>query len=116
MVEGLWTLEFRSSIGNTGYGTVTLSEGRATGGTAGYFYMGRYRVEGDVLSASLKVRRFNEQNISVFGPLIEFELRLSGTVAEPRMILAGRVVSHPDLKIVVVCTKCEDISEGMLDK
>ena len=35
MLEGLWTLEFRSSIGNTGYGTVTFDGKKARRGTGG---------------------------------------------------------------------------------
>ena len=42
MLEGLWTVEFRSSIGNTGYGTVTFDGRKARGGTAGYYYVGTY--------------------------------------------------------------------------
>jgi hypothetical protein len=105
MIDGLWTLEFRSSIGNTGYGTVTLNGGNATGGTAGYYYIGTYTNEDGVLAASLRVIRFNEQVVSVFGPLKDFDLQLSGTVAESRMVLAGRVSGNQDLKIVVVCVK-----------
>src|SRR5208282_1324808 len=55
MVEGLWTVEFRSSTGNTGYGTVVFDGKKAMGGTAGYYYFGDYQVEGDTLNASLRV-------------------------------------------------------------
>jgi hypothetical protein len=108
MLEGLWTVEFRSSIGNTGYGTVVFAGGKAMGGTAGYYYFGDYKVEADTLTASLRVRRFNSGQVSVFGPLETFELQLSGTVGEPRMIMSGRMVDRPDLKIAIVCTKRED--------
>ncbi len=108
MLEGLWTVEFRSSVGSTGYGTVVFQGKKAMGGTAGYYYFGDYDVEGDVLSGSLRVRRFNPGLVSVFGPLEAFELELSGTVSEPRMILSGRMVDRPALKIAIVFTKRED--------
>jgi hypothetical protein len=108
MLEGLWTVEFRSSIGNTGYGTVVFDGKKAMGGTAGYYYFGDYEVEGNELSASLRVRRFNAGQVSVFGPLEAFELELSGTVTEPKMIMSGRMVDQPAHKIAIVCTKRED--------
>lgn len=104
-MEGLWTVEFRSSIGNTGYGTVVFDGRKAMGGTAGYYYFGGYQVEGNILTASLSVRRFNAQLVSVFGPLDAFELQLSGTVGEPKMIMSGRLHDQPALKIAIVCTK-----------
>ncbi len=108
MLEGLWTVEFRSSIGNTGYGTVIFEGGKAMGGTAGYYYFGDYKVEGNTLTASLRVHRFNAGQLSVFGPLEAFELELSGTVSEPQMIMSGRMVGQAALKIAIVCTKRED--------
>jgi hypothetical protein len=80
MLEGLWTVEFRSSIGNTGYGTVTFDGKKARGGTAGYYYVGNYQIEAGVMNVLLRVRRFNTGLVSVFGPLEEFEVQLSGSV------------------------------------
>ena len=108
MLEGLWTVEFRSSIGNTGYGTVTFDGKKARGGTAGYYYVGDYQIEEGVMNALLRVRRFNTGLMSVFGPLEAFEVHLSGTVAEPKMIMSGRVVDQAALKVAIVCTKRED--------
>jgi T3SS negative regulator,GrlR len=108
MLEGLWTVEFRSSIGNTGYGTVTFDGKKARGGTAGYYYLGDYQIEGNILNVSLHVRRFNAGLVSVFGPLEAFEVQLTGTVSEPRMIMSGRMRDQPALKIAIVCTKRED--------
>ncbi|HUJ69685.1 MAG TPA: GrlR family regulatory protein [Syntrophorhabdales bacterium] len=112
MLEGLWTLEFRSSIGNTGYGTVTFDGKKARGGTAGYYYVGDYHVEGNTLNAALRVHRFNGGPVSVFGPLEAFELQLSGTVSEPKMVVSGRLVDHPALKIAIICTKREERQTG----
>lgn len=108
MLEGLWTVEFRSSIGNTGWGTVVFDGRKAMGGTAGYYYFGDYQVEQNVLTASLRVHRFNVGLVSVFGPLEAFELQLTGTVSEPKMIISGRMVDHPALKIAIICIKRED--------
>ncbi len=108
MLEGLWTVEFRSSIGNTGYGTVVFDGKKAMGGTAGYYYFGDYQVEGDTLNASLRVHRFNAGMVSVFGPLEAFELQLSGTIGEPKMTMSGRMADQPALKIAIICTKRED--------
>jgi hypothetical protein len=105
MIEGLWTIEFRSSLGNTGYGIVIFQGSRAMGGTSAYYFFGDYRIEGDTLVGSLRVQRFNESVESVFGKLENFDLKLSGTVDESKMIIAGRVVEHPDLKMAAICTK-----------
>jgi len=37
MVEGLWTVEFRGSMGNSGTGVVILRDGKIGGGDAGYY-------------------------------------------------------------------------------
>jgi hypothetical protein len=108
MLAGLWTVEFRSSIGSTGYGTVTFDDRKARGGTAGYYYVGNYEIEKGVMHVLLRVRRFNTGVVSVFGPLEDFEVQLSGAVAEPKMIMSGRVVDRPTLKVAIVCVKRED--------
>ena len=60
------------------------------------------------MNASLRVRRFNAGLVSVFGPLEAFELQLSGTVSEPKMIMSGRMVDQPALKIAIICTNRDD--------
>ncbi len=108
MLEGLWTVEFRSSMGNTGYGTVVFDGKTAMGGTAGYYYSGNYQVDGNVLNASLRVYRFSAGLASVFGPWEAFELQMLGTVNEPEMTMSGRMVGQRALKMAIICTKRVD--------
>ena len=107
-LEGLWTVEFRSSVGNTGYGTVVFDGKTAMGGTAGYYYSGDYQIAGNVLNVSLRVCRFNAGLASVFGPWEAFELQMLGTVNEPEMKMPGRMVGQPALKMAIICTKRKD--------
>ena len=109
MVEGLWTVEFRSSLGLMGFGTVIFEGGRVVGGDGGYYYKGTYEISGESISGKLFVKKFNEGYNSVFGPVEAFNLQASGTASDSVMILLASAAELPNLKMSIVCTKREDL-------
>lgn len=109
MINGLWTIEFISTLSRGGTGVLVLHDGRLLGGDNGYFYTGRYSFTGDAIDGSIDVVRFNLNVISVFGDADRFSLTFRGNVSEDITIdgiaeLEGRT----DLRVQIKCKKKED--------
>jgi hypothetical protein len=110
MVRGLWTVEFRSSIGLLGFGTVIFDDnGRVYGGDGGYYYKGMYEINGEEISGALKVQKYNPGYNSVFGPIETFNLSASGTAGDSVMVLLASVMELPGTRMSIVCTRREDL-------
>ena len=108
-VKGLWTVEFRSDTGSMGFGTVILDGGRIMGGDAGYYYLGKYEIAGNVIKGEVRVQKYNPGHVSIFGPLTTFNIKLSGGTAAPEMRLTGNVQEHPEMSLSLICTKRENL-------
>jgi hypothetical protein len=106
-MEGLWTVEFGSTIGGFGAGVVVFHEGRVMGGDNGYFYLGAYALNGNELRATIDVVPFIKGIESVFSTLgRNLRLELEGTVTSPGQAIAqGHPAEMPLLKIGVKLTK-----------
>lgn len=81
MKDGIYHVQFSSSLGAAGEGLVVAKGGSLNGGDAGYLYQGTLSQTGERISGTLQVRRWNLHTASVFGPIDYFELQLSGAVA-----------------------------------
>jgi len=108
MIEGLWTVEFRTSIGGVGFGTVIFEkDGRVAGGDAGYYYMGSYTLDQDKITGEVRVQRHNPREVSVFGPLEHGDLKISGTIQGSSMTVSGQLTQNPGVEITIKATKQE---------
>lgn len=109
MVDGLWTIEFISTISRAGAGVIVLRDNRLLGGDNGYYYTGDYSVTNSIISGSVNVTRFNPLIISVFGDIDNFSLTFNGNLSEDDTIegTASRE-GMPDLRIQIRCKKKED--------
>lgn len=105
MIEGLWTLEFRSNVGVLGAGVVILTQGKIFGGDSSYFYVGEYRVTGSDVRATVRVTHYAGPPSSIFGPLDNFTIEAQGQLGEPTMGLQGRLVEAQNRQVSAVCTK-----------
>ena len=106
-MEGLWTVEFITNIGGTGSGTVIFENGRIAGGDAGYYYIGTYSIENDRLTGKIKTQRYKDGHTSVFGPLEQGTIKISGKIQGSDITASGSLLSHPDLEITIRGTKRE---------
>ena len=79
------------------------------GGDPGYYYVGRYETDRNVLRGTLRVQRYNEGYVSVFGSLEAFDVAVAGPLDGSIMMLTGALVEHPDIKMSVICTKRESL-------
>jgi hypothetical protein len=103
MVNGLYSVNFSGPVG-AGTGVVAIRDGSLNGGDAGFGYLGTLRVEGARVAASLRIVRHTQTfpGVSIFGPLTDFQLEVSGSVAQgDRFTLSGAVSGQPNQRITV---------------
>lgn len=109
MIDGLWTVEFISTINRSGKGVAVFTKGRLLGGDEGYYYSGTYNVEGLRISGKVNVIRFDPQIISVFGNVDHFTLTFSGDFNDYHLSAAATLDDNPKYQIRFVAHKKEDI-------
>ncbi|HHT9106914.1 MAG TPA: hypothetical protein ACFYD7_13740 [Candidatus Wujingus californicus] len=104
--NGLWTIEFISTMNRFGAGVLVLNNGRLLGGDNGYYYSGSYVVEGNNVRANVDIIRFNKNIISVFGDVDQYSLTFAGQI-KPDSVEA--VASFGNTKIRITCKKKVDL-------
>jgi hypothetical protein len=80
MKQGIYHVTFHSSSNQVGEGLAVFKDGTVNGGDPGYLYLGEYKVLGDQVNGSLRVKRWNPGVTSVFGNISEFQLTVAGKV------------------------------------
>lgn len=105
MIEALWSVEFSSNVEMQGAGVVVFETGRIFGGDASYYYVGNYKVTNGIVVAEIKVVNYRGQPTSIFGPIMEFNLRVSGTIQSPSFKVEGQMVENPALHIHIHLTR-----------
>jgi hypothetical protein len=108
MFDGLWTVEFMSTINRFGRGVVVLLNGRLFGGDAGYYYSGTYEIKGNKIEGLANVTRYDETHTSVFGNLGQFKLKFSGEISSLHFSASASIIDKPD-KLRLEGYKKEDI-------
>jgi hypothetical protein len=105
MVEALWSIEFQSNGGSIASGVVVFESQRVLGGDAQYFYVGSYSIENHIIHATVKITHYAGEPNTVFGPLDEATLHLSGMVANDTFEISGTVVEKPDSSVLITFTR-----------
>ncbi|MFH1595672.1 MAG: GrlR family regulatory protein [Pseudomonadota bacterium] len=106
--NGLWTVEFISTINRTGKGVLVLYNRRLLGGDSAYYYSGNYEINKNKISGNLIVIRYEPIGISVFGDIDSFKLSFSGEVNNLHFSAVANIPNMPQLKIRIVGNKKED--------
>lgn len=109
MTEGMYFVQFASSIGVVGEGLIVLANGLIHGGDAQYLYRGTYAQYGDSIVANLVVSHYRGIPNSVFGPLRTFRLTLRGTYGNNVLSLVGNVVENSSFVISISGSKVAEI-------
>ena len=110
MFDGLWIIEFRSSLGLFGRGVIVLNKGRILGGDLGYYYSGRYIITGEKISGEADVIRFDQNSVSVFGGDIgNYSLSFKGKIDENTFEMDATSESFPDLVMKIKAIKKENL-------
>ena len=108
-IDGLWTIEFISTLHLVGSGVAVLHDERLLGGDEGYYYSGHYKTQNGQFSGTIHVTRYNPRSISVFGDTGQFTLKLEGKVQDYQIEGTATMASAPDRKLRIVGTKKEEL-------
>ena len=119
MIKGLFAVNFTASRGNFGRGVIVVTpEGQIYGGDADYYYTGTLEQNGGALSGHIAVANHSGERNSVFGPVTQFSLRVSGELAPSsgpsadvvQMNLTAEVVEMPGMQLTIRCRKVSDVA------
>jgi len=108
MFDGLWTVEFISTINRYGRGVLIVNDNRLLGGDDGYYYSGTWNVTDNNIEAHINVIKYDDNSVSVFGNINQFQLNLNGEIDEYQFNAVGTIVNNPQAQIRVVGTKRVD--------
>ena len=101
-------MEFRSGRRIGISGLVVLKGGAVNGGDDGFVYRGTYKAEGQKVTAEIAVSKHNPGAQSVFGPIDNYTLALTGTTEGNSFTLSGGVTGRKDLTIEIRGTRLSD--------
>lgn len=107
MQNGIYHVRFASDQ-DSGEGLAVIQNGTVNGGDNGYLYLGRLHVVGNTLSGLLEIKRWNAAVPSVFGPLGNFKLLLTGSFSGATFEANGSVEQRPQLTIKISGNKISD--------
>ena len=65
-IDGFWTVHFSRTGDSAGSGVVIFHKGKLFGGETGFYYIGTYTSEGNVLKARVMIRNFDPSTPSGF--------------------------------------------------
>jgi len=100
MQDGIYHVHFSSSAGVLGEGLAVIKQGAVNGGDPGYVYTGAISLNGGTMSGRLNIKQWNPAVPSVFGPLKNFDLQLTGqSNGSNSFTAAGGVATQPNLTI-----------------
>ena len=102
MKDGIYHVTFSSNSSDFGQGIAVFKGESVNGGDHGYLYTGTKSTQGGQFSSRLTIKQWNNSVQSVFGPIKEFVLELSGTISDNSGFLAhGNVAGQPQAKISI---------------
>lgn len=110
MFDGLWVIEFKTSI-SFGGGVLVFNGSKVMGGDFGYYYFGEIdTTEG--MTGEINVIRFNQNAISVFGDIGSFTLLIKSGEINETSFKANAIIKGADhLSIEIIGEKKVDIDE-----
>lgn len=101
MNDGMYSVSFSGPGGQSGRGAVAVRAGTIHGGDAGYGYFGSFKIDAGTMSATLRIVQHESGQDSVFGPLKDFTLTLSGPIEEDRFAVTGSISGQPSQTITI---------------
>lgn len=102
-IEGLWIVKFTAAQ-LSGSGVLVLSQGKVFGGETGFYYIGTYVADGNVVKARVMIRNFDPSVPSGFGIPGDYEMDVSATMQDSTMsgtaIISGQPQYSLGLKLI----------------
>ena len=109
MNDGIYSVSFATPTMTAGKGVCYVEGGRIRGGDSAYAYFGPSQQVESKLTASLDVVQHDPSSPSIFGPIANFELQLSGVTEGDRFALSGGVPGNSTMTITVRGRKIRDL-------
>jgi hypothetical protein len=106
-IEALYVVQFGdvSAAGLRNGGVVVLDSGRMLGGDSGYYYVGKYVVDGAAITADVTVTKHDPLWINAFGDTAqELKIKLTGAVIGKTIEGYVERVDKPAIKLPVKLT------------
>ena len=100
-LEGLWTIQFRSSLSDFGTGVIVFTNNKILGGDAGFWYSGDYSQKNGQVTGNVLVARFTPGHVSVFGDIDQFQLKLSAEFTETSFAGTASILGVSDLSMEI---------------
>ena len=108
-MDGLWVVEFTSTLGLFGRDVMVLNGERVLGGDVGYYYSGQCTLEENRIKAKVDVIRFDTNSVSIFGDIESFTLVFDGTITGTDFQARATSDSFPNIAMEVKGSKREDL-------
>jgi len=110
MFDGLWILEFSSTINRYGRGVLVINKNRLLGGDDAYYYSGNCKIDGDKIEGSVRVIRYDPLAPSVFGDdLDHFKILFKGKIDKYSFSAIGTLVGDATAQIRIDGIKKENL-------
>ena len=102
MLNGIYHLRFTSSLSNYGEGIAVVSGNSFNGGNGGFIFTGTQAVNGNKFECTLSIKQWNEEVVSIFGPIKAFTLILTGAnTPDGGFVAMGHLTGHAESKITI---------------
>lgn len=111
MLNGMYSVSFAGPGGLSGSGVGAVKDGTINGGDAGYGYLGNFKVDGAKVSATLRIVQHQQGHTSVFGPLKDFNLTLTGATEGDRFNMTGGIPGQPNQTITIRGRKFAELAQ-----
>ncbi|HCI2771375.1 TPA: hypothetical protein NOT66_004460 [Pseudomonas aeruginosa] len=102
MIDGIYQVNFSSSSNDFGSGIAVFKGGSVNGGDHGYLYTGTKTGDGNQFTSAMTIKQWNSSVQSVFGPIKEYVLELTGSSSADNSFIAhGHIAGQPQAKITI---------------
>jgi len=108
-MDGIYAVRFKAGNMEAGSGVAVVDGVSVRGGDASYYYKGTLGKDGSAVSGTLRIHHHTGPLNSIFGPVKEFGLALTGTVQDGTLRLQGHVEGMPQQRIAVEGRKVSDL-------
>lgn len=109
MLSGMYYVEFRANNNDFGQGLVCIEDGKVNGGDHAFIFQGRMDAYNGEVQAVIEVKHYKGEPLSVFGPLRQFTLNLSGKTDGVSFNLDGGIANMPGAAINIRGNKVADL-------
>ena len=114
MIEGLWSVVFKSNLGIIGSGVAVFETGRVFGGDSAFIFVGKYTVNQGVVQAQVSITKYSDiANMrSIFGNRSNFNVNVSGRIdpENPKHLeITGYLVEDKNMRLTIIATRQVDL-------